>query len=379
MNNWNKGVLGDFITLQRGFDLPEYERHTGNVPVVTSSGISDFHNEAKVKAPGVVMGRYGTIGAIYFVEEDYWPHNTTLWIKDFKGNYQRFIYYFLKTLDYQAHNDKSSVPGVNRNHLHLIPVNIPPLPEQRAIAGILGALDDKIELNHRMNRTLESMARAVFRQWFVENDEANDWEEKALEDVTIKITKGTTPTTLGYRFTESGINFIKVNSITDDHKFLPESFDFIDEETNTLLSRSIIEKDDVLLTIAGTIGRVAKVPDYILPANTNQAVAIIRPDKSQVLPNYIRMWLCLDNVRNELFANVVHAVQANLSLGMISKTIIRLPDFKRLKELFEPIEVMLSKIEQNEKESRTLASLRDSLLPKLMRGEVRVKDVEEIS
>ncbi|HXQ33771.1 MAG TPA: restriction endonuclease subunit S, partial [Anaerolineales bacterium] len=248
----------------------------------------------------------------------------------------------------------------------------PPLSEQHAIAKILGTLDDKIEINRRMNRTLESLARAVFRQWFVEGEDVEGWEEKTLGDVTVKVTKGTTPTTLGQRFTDSGINFVKVNSITDDHRFIPESFDFIDEETNALLSRSIIEKDDVLLTIAGTIGRVAKVPDYILPANTNQAVAIIRPDKSQVLPNYIRMWLCLDDVRNELFANVVHAVQANLSLGMISKTKIRLPKYSLLVELFKPIESLLNKIELNEKESRTLASLRDALLPKLMRGEVRV-------
>jgi type I restriction enzyme S subunit len=266
-----------------------------------------------------------------------------------------------------------AVAGITGSDLIKLEIPLPPLPEQRAIAGVLGALDDKIELSRRMNRTLESMARAVFRQWFVESEEVGNWEEKTLEDVTVKITKGTTPTTLGQRFTESGINFVKVNSITDDHKFIPESFDFIDEETHALLSRSIIEKDDVLLTIAGTIGRIAKVPDYILPANTNQAVAIIRPDKSQVLPNYIRMWLCLDDVRQELFANVVHAVQANLSLGMISKTKIRLPEYSRLVKLFEPIELLLQKIEANTKESRTLASLRDSLLPKLMKGEVRVK------
>lgn len=207
--------------------------------------------------------------------------------------------------------------------------------------------------------------------WIVKS--STEWEEKTLIDITERITKGTTPTTLGKQFAESGINFIKVNSITDDHQFLIESFDFIDEETNTLLSRSIIEKDDVLVTIAGTIGRVAKVPVYILPANTNQAVAIIRPDKSKILPNYIRMWLCLDSVRQELFSNVVHAVQANLSLGMISKTKVRIPKQKRLLDLFEPIELLLNKIDVNQKESRTLANLRDTLLPQLLSGKFRLK------
>jgi type I restriction enzyme S subunit len=83
MGEWAVIPLGEVITLQRGFDLPAYERGDGYVPIVTSSGITGTHSEAKVKAPGVVMGRYGTIGQIYFIEQDFWPHNTTLYVKDF--------------------------------------------------------------------------------------------------------------------------------------------------------------------------------------------------------------------------------------------------------------------------------------------------------
>src|SRR5688572_30313022 len=287
-----------------------------------------------------------------------------------------FLNYYIDSPAWKEWTANAGVGSVRMRiyykELARLPLLLPSLPEQCAIAEVLRTLDDKIEFNSRMNRTLEVMAHAMFHYWFMDGEEVQDWEEKTLEDVTVKITKGTTPTTLGQRFTDSGINFVKVNSITDDHGFITESFDFIDEETNALLSRSAIEKDDVLLTIAGTIGKVAKVPEHILPANANQAVAIIRADKSQVLPNYIRMWLCLDEVRRELFANVVQAVQANLSLGMISKTKIRLPEYSRLIELFQPVELLLNKIELNQKESRTLASLRDTLLPKLMRGEVRV-------
>src|SRR5689334_17809685 len=117
-NRWNEHELGEVITLQRGFDLPTQDRNAGNVPIVSSSGITGVHNEAKVKGPGVVTGRYGTIGQVFYVKQDFWPLNTTLYVKDFKGNDPLFVSFLLRTIDFEAHSDKSSVPGVNRNHLH---------------------------------------------------------------------------------------------------------------------------------------------------------------------------------------------------------------------------------------------------------------------
>jgi type I restriction enzyme S subunit len=167
---WRECQLGDLLTLQRGFDLPYHARKPGRVPIVSSSGPSGFHSEAKCKAPGIVTGRYGTLGEVHFINEDYWPHNTALYVKDMKGNDPRFLYYLLGYTNLAHHNDKSGVPGVNRNDLHQIEVLRPPLPEQRSIARVLGGLDDKIELNRRMNRTLEDLARGVFRSWFVDFD-----------------------------------------------------------------------------------------------------------------------------------------------------------------------------------------------------------------
>ena len=158
------------LELKRGYDLPRRQRSPGSVPLVSSSGITDYHVESKVKGPGVITGRYGTLGNVYFVSEDFWPLNTTLYVRDFKGNDPRFIAYFLRELDFSAYSDKAAVPGLNRNHLHEAHVRVPALTEQRAIAHILGTLDDKIELNRRMNQTLEEMARALFKSWFVDFD-----------------------------------------------------------------------------------------------------------------------------------------------------------------------------------------------------------------
>ncbi len=120
-----------------------------------------------VQGPGVVVGRSGSLGGGQFIKSDFWPLNTTLWVKDFNANDPRFCYFLLKSLDLKRFNAGSGVPTLNRNHIHPLPVRVPPLCEQRSIAHILGTLDDKIELNRRMNATLEAMARALFRSWFV--------------------------------------------------------------------------------------------------------------------------------------------------------------------------------------------------------------------
>lgn len=168
--SWKELDLGDVIELKRGYDLPKGKRSAGVIPIVSSSGISDFHSEAMVKGPGVVTGRYGTIGEVFYIDSDFWPLNTTLYVRDFKGNDPRFISYFLKTLDFQAYSDKGAVPGVNRNHLHKAKVKIPALPVQKAIARVLDTLDSKIDLNRRSNQTLEAMAQAIFKSWFVDFD-----------------------------------------------------------------------------------------------------------------------------------------------------------------------------------------------------------------
>lgn len=166
---WRECALGDIVELKRGYDLPHQQRQDGKFKIISSSGLSGFHNEAKVKGPGVVTGRYGTLGEVFYVLEDFWPLNTTLYVRDFKGNDPRFISYFLRSLNFFAYSDKAAVPGLNRNHLHQAVVSLPSdILEQRAIAYILGTLDDKIELNRRMSETLEAMARALFKSWFVD-------------------------------------------------------------------------------------------------------------------------------------------------------------------------------------------------------------------
>ncbi len=135
--HWKQTVIKRFSTLQRGHDLTDEQRTDGPYPVVTSSGISGTHGSFMASAPGVVTGRYGSMGKLFYVEEDFWPHNTSLYVIDFHGNKPRFVWYALQTVDFAAHSAKAAVPGIDRNDIHVLPVSVPPKDEQSAIVEYL--------------------------------------------------------------------------------------------------------------------------------------------------------------------------------------------------------------------------------------------------
>jgi len=188
-----------------------------------------------------------------------------------------------------------------------------------------------------------------------------DWQYKKLGDLTLVITKGTTPTTLKKKFTDSGINFIKVESITDSGDFVDTKFSYIDEETNLILSRSILTENDILFSIAGSIGRTAIVKRRILPANTNQALAIIRPNSDLVFPIYLRHYLSNKKYVNDIRGNVVQSVQANLSLSELSNSIINLPPLPEQKAIAKVLSDLDDKIELNNEMNKTLEEIGQSL------------------
>ena len=303
----------------------------------------------------------------------------------------------------------ATMPSLNTQILSDVVVAYPKdLNEQRAIAQILGTLDDKIELNRQMNETLEAMARAIFKSWFVdfgpvrakaegrapglpthiadlfpdgfEDSELGEipegWEVRGLFEVTAQITKGTTPTESDISSapaSDTQINYLRVNAIADDGSILYGKLTKIPRTVHEgTLKRSILRSNDVVYTIAGTIGRVGLVEDDLLPANTNQAVAIIRPKPGLIPPGFLVLTMRQQAFQEELHSNIVHAVQANLSLGMISHANAVFPPLDSLDKIFKPIEDLLRKASANRRECRSLTALRDALLPKLICGELRV-------
>jgi type I restriction enzyme S subunit len=158
---WSLCRLGDVMELKRGYDLPTAGRKPGPVPIVSSSGLSGWHDEVKAPGPGIVTGRYGTIGQVFLVREDFWPLNTTLYLRDFKGNDLLYCYHLLRLVDFSKYSDKAAVPGVNRNHLHEEPVVAAPVEVQECFAKIASSWLDLAAQNTAQVTTLAALRDAL--------------------------------------------------------------------------------------------------------------------------------------------------------------------------------------------------------------------------
>ena len=197
---------------------------------------------------------------------------------------------------------------------------------------------------------------------YVDGQIPKGWHYMMLGDLC-DVTKGTTPTTIGMDFTDDGINFIKGESINDDHSFNKDLFAHIDDETDELLKRSRIIQNDIVFTIAGTLGKFALIDETVVPANTNQAIAIIRPRKipSELLYSYF-----LGNWQVEFYKkNVQQAVQANLSLGTIKDLPVLLADNESQKKYQGQVLPLISAIKANHQEIEYLNRLKIQLLTRL--------------
>lgn len=298
-----------------------------------------------------------------------------------------FIYYLLiqnnttEQLQAIAEQSVSTYPSIKPSDIENLEFKLPNLIIQSKIVSILDTIDSKICQNEKINNNLEQQAQAIFKSWFVDFEPFGGVQPPEMKFVPLQelckvVTKGTTPTTLGKPFTSSGINFIKAESILDSHSIDSSKFAFIDEETNALLKRSIIKANDIVFTIAGTLGRFAMVDNSVLPANTNQAVAIIRPDENKVTPAYLYSFF-IGNWHNEYYSKrIQQAVQANLSLTTIKSLPIAVLSNTTMNDYDELVSPLFALMKGNEEENRRLSELRDTLLPKLMSGELDVSDID---
>jgi type I restriction enzyme S subunit len=263
----------------------------------------------------------------------------------------------------------SAIPSTSRSDFYASPVIVPPLPEQHAIAGILGALDDKIELNRRMNRTLEAIARAVFRKWFVENEEAKDWEEKSLYDCAEYI-NGDAYRDFDFTPDNSGLPIIKIaeikNGITNQTRFTNKQMD----------ENKRINDGDILFAWSGSPD--TSIGTFIWSNGEgwlNQHIfKIITPAVNKKWFTYLLL-----KSLNETFIEIARDKQTT-GLGHVTvKDLIRLmvayPPNSLITAFSIIVNPIIENIFTNDKESSTLSNLRDMLLPKLMRGEVILKDI----
>lgn len=379
--------LGDVVNFKRGYDLPESTRRPGPYPVISSAGISGYHNEYKVRGEGVVTGRYGTLGEMHYYNGEYWPHNTALYVTDFKKNLPKYVYYLLSCLGRMDTGDKSTVPGVNRNDLHELKIPfIGEKPAQQKIAAVLSALDAKIDLNQRINTELEALAKTIYDYWFVQFDfpDANGrpyktsggkmiwnevlkreipggWEAVPLSRLVADVKDGVTPNGFDTTTPYIGLEHIARKSIT------LSTWATADKATSNKIA---FRKGDILF------GKIRpyfhKVALATMDGIASTDAIIMRPRQPELAA------LALETIFSDRFVAAATASSTGSKMPRADWKVMRnfsiaIPSSESLiGNEYQKIFAQISgKIENHVRQNIELARLRDWLLPLLMNGQVK--------
>jgi type I restriction enzyme S subunit len=393
MSEWRKMTLGDVLLFQRGFDLTQKSAKPGPYPVISSGGISYTCDTAKVPGPGVVTGRKGVLGKVYYSAGPYWPHDTTLWVKDFKRSDPRFIYYMLQTLPLASLDVGASNPTLNRNHAHLLTVSMPNLTTQRRVSSVLGTLDDLIENNRRRIKLLEQMAQVIYREWFVDfrfpgHENAilrssslgpmpEGWEVSQLHELAT-IVRGR-----AYRKHElveaGGALFVNLKCFMRGGGFRRDGLKRYGGQYSP--EQQVREGDIVIAVTDLTQAREILVRATLVP-RMSETTGVISLDVARIVPNDARDRLALffalrctdfpDRVKE--FANgstVLHLAPTHIAGGQVVWPAADLR--RRFVELAEP---MIGQIDDLNLAVDRLIAIRDLLLPKLVKGQIDVSKLD---
>lgn len=330
---------------------------------------------------------------------DYWPLNTALYVIDFHGNEPRFAYYFLKQFDFQAYNSGSAQPSLNRNFIHPVLVDVPPLAEQRAIAHILGTLDDKIELNKWMNETLEEIARALFKSWFVDFDPvhakaegrdpglpeplANLFPDEFEHSEFGEIPKGWTVGRLGDVLEQrvercvasvetAARPYVPIDCISSKSLFLAESKP--GEEAQSSLIK--FHKGDLLFGAMRPYFHKVSIAPF--DGTTRMTAFVLFPRSKEDFAFATLLLHHSDTIdyatRHSTGSTIPYAVWSN----SLDDMPVMVPSSKVRSAFDGVVRPILTRIPEPYFQNKSLTTLRDTLLPKLISGEVRIKNVGNI-
>lgn len=360
LGNWRNGELGNFITLKRGFDLPQQKREDGQVPIFSSSGITGTHSTAMVNAPGVITGRYGTIGEVFYAAEDFWPLNTTLFVEDFHGNDAKFIYYFLKTLEWSKFTSASAVPGINRNTVHKETVSLPDIETQRRIASTLSMLDEKIKTNTEINDNLADLLQTIYQERFVNDILAVN--QGVLSDICSYSRDKVAVSELNVRTYFSTENMLSGKAGSTEATSLP-----------TTSQTTACHKGDTLISnIRPYFKKIVYCEDK---CGCSTDVLCFTPSQPRYSA-YLFSTLYADKFFAFMVAGSKGTKMPRGDKQQIMTYPVVLPSEEELAGFNTIASPLLEQIYSNRAENKRLSILRDTLLPKLMSGEIDVSAVQ---
>lgn len=374
----NKMKFNDFIRLNRGFDLPESQIESGEYPVVASTNIKAYHKQYKVDGPAVVTGRSGSLGKVQYVDGKCWPLNTSLYVKDFKGNYPRYVYYYLQIMHLEQFNSGAGVPTLNQNHLHSMKVLIHDIQEQRKVATILAAYDNLIENNNKRIKILEQMAENLYKEWFVrfrfpgyENAEFVDglpkgWSRNKLKTYYNTSSGGTPSRSISSYYENGSIPWVKTGEITDT--IILGTEEYITEDAVKHSSAKKIASGSLLMAMYGVnIGQLGIVAKEM---TCNQAACVF--SEKRAFSSRFYLFYYLKSIREYLLLIGFGAAQQNLSQELIQNIRIVMPTDGIVMAFEQKIGVMYDEIQSLLEKNANLVKQRDLLLPRLMSGKLSV-------
>lgn len=362
MTEWKEYKLGDLIAIKYGKDHKQL--NDGVYPVYGSGGIMRYADKYLYNKESILIPRKGSLNNIFYEDKAFWTVDTMFWSEiNATKVYPKFLYYQLTLVDFENLNVGSAVPSLTIPIINDVDILLPPLDTQHRIASILSSLDDKIDLLHSENATLEQMAETLFRQWFVEESK-EEWEEVLLGNV-VKTTSGGTPSRKHSEYYENGtINWVKSKELNGS--FISATEELITKEAVAKSSAKMLPEKSVLIAMYGaTVGEYGILSK---PMTCNQAVCALIPNENYPY-TYLYVWTAL---MKEDFINLASgAAQQNISQDLIKQQIV-CSDLDKIKQYDEMVRGYFEKMENNQKQIITLTETRDGLLPRLMSGEIKI-------
>jgi len=388
IENWEKKSLGDIVTLKYGKGLPERQREPAPYPVYGSGGLVDFHSEWLVKGPGIIVGRKGSIGTVYFEKNNFFPIDTVYFVEPrYQDMEFRFIYYLLSQMKLSSLNSDSAVPGLNRDVAHSQQCLIPPLPIQRKIAAILSAYDDLIENNTRRIKILEQMAQILYREWFVHFRFPGHERVKMVDSPVGKVQKGWEVNLLrdicervNYGYTASaqeepvGPKFLRITDIVP-YLIDWDSVTYCNIEEKDLPKSELKEADIFVARTGSTTGTAKRL--HRRHPQTVFASYLVRLRVSAEYSNYyLSLIIESDVYKRFIKANLGGAAQPQANAQALTSFPMVVPPIDSQKTFDRIVEVIFVEREVLQIKNTTLRRTRDMLLPKMASGEAEVERVQ---
>jgi type I restriction enzyme, S subunit len=373
---WEVKALGEVCTLQRGFDLPTPQRTAGIYPLVTSSGPSDTHFEYKVEGPGVVTGRSGSIGSVYFVEDHFWPLNTALYVKDFHGNDPKFVWYLLQYFDLSRFSTGAGVPTLNRNDVHGETVHAPnSTDEQKRIVEVLDAAFEGLSRARAHTETNLQNARELFESGVDEmfQSDLENWKSGQLGKLVGNVATGPFGSILHKSDYVEGQTPIVNPAHIVDGRIEPDSRKTISGEAKQRLKSYVLRKGDIVIGRRGDMGRCAVVGEKEDGWLCGTGSFFIRPNgnaNSDFVAHLLRSRTYIEKLESVAGG----ATMPNISNKDLAELNVELPSLPQQDSYLLKIDALRSDTNELQSHYRAkladLDALRQALLQKAFAGEL---------